>query len=296
MLIINGCNQSSSTESLDKTDIRIFNQTPAWGLVKAIENDDSNTVKDIIYKNPELLNFQEPVYGISPLQRAVGRRKYASAKTLIELGADVNLQSKIGDAPIFDAICYKWGDENSIYDNKMLKFLLESGADPNIVYNYRTNDSEETNVIEYGTTPLMYAIAYSDGYQLVKLLVKYGAKIDAKTPLGTTAAIEALRSGDIQSAYYLIVLHNANIKEPYYYYKIGTVEIDSLNPKYPIELLLDLVYDIPSCEFSLKKEIIQVFQNNGFNYNDIKNNIPKHIYEKIKMKHPNDLKEYLMSY
>lgn len=145
------------------------------------------------------------------------------------------------------------GDRYSISDNRMLQILLESGANPNIVYNYRTNNSEEINVIEYGTTPLMYAIAYSVGCQMVKLLIEYGAEIDAKTPLGTTAAIEALRAGDIQSAYYLIVLHNANVTEPYFYYKLGTSEVNVYNPFYPIDLLLLLTYKLDSEEYMIKK-------------------------------------------
>lgn len=296
MVILNGCNPFSFSERKDKTDMRIFYQTPAWNLVKAIENDDSSTIKDLIYKNPKLLNFQEPVYGISLIQRAVGRRKYVATKTLIELGVDLNLQSKIGDAPIFDAIGYRWGDNNSVEDNSMLQLLLESGANPNIIYNYGTNNGEEVNVTEYGTTPLMYAIAYSYGYQFVQLLVKYGAEIDAKTPLGTTAAIEALRSGDIKSAYYLIVLHNAKITEPYFYYKFGTLEVDVDNPHYPIDLLLSLTYELDSKEYIIKNNIINKFEQYGIHYQERKNKIPKTILEKIKRKYPNTWKEYIIKY
>ena len=244
MLIIGGCSQFYSSEEIDCTDIRLFNQTPAWELVKAIEKDDSKKIKEILHKNPNLLNYQEPVYGMSPIRRAVGRRKYAATKTLIECGVDLNLHSKDGEAPIFDAISYRW-DEGPTIDDGMLKILLKSGADPNIIYDYKENKDGYVNVIEYGTTPLMYAIAYSSSYNLVKTLVEYGAKVDTKTPLGTTAAIEALRSEDIQSAYYLIVSKNASITEPYYY-EFGTSEIDSKNPFFPVDLLLYLTYTLDS--------------------------------------------------
>ncbi len=296
MLTISGCNQFSSSENMDKTNIRIFNQTPAWGLVKAIEKDDSKMIEDILHKNPNLLNYQEPVYGISPIQRAIGRRKYAAAKTLIKFGADLNLQSKIGDAPIFDAIAYGWDDRYSISDDRMLQILLESGANPNIIYNYKANNGEDVNAIEYGTTPLMYAIVYSSGYNLVKKLVEYGAKVNAKTPLGTTAAIESLRSGDIQSAYYLIVVNNANITEPYFYYKFGTSEIDLKNPFYPVDLLLSLTYKLNSKEYLMKKAIINKFGEHGINYQERKSKIPKTILEKIKKIYPETWKEYITKY
>ena len=51
MLIIGGCSQFYSSEEIDCTDIRLFNQTPAWELVKAIEKDDSKKIKEILHKN-----------------------------------------------------------------------------------------------------------------------------------------------------------------------------------------------------------------------------------------------------
>lgn len=71
---------SEESEEIDITDIRLFNQTPAWELVKAIEKDDSKKIKEILHKNPNLLNYQEPVYGMSPIRRAVGRRNMLQLK------------------------------------------------------------------------------------------------------------------------------------------------------------------------------------------------------------------------
>lgn len=286
--------QSYSSEEIDFTDIRLFNQTPAWELVKAIEKDDSKKIKEILHKNPNLINYQEPVYGMSPIRRAVGRRKYAATKTLIECGVDLNLHSKDGEAPIFDAISYRW-DEGPTIDDGMLKILLKSGADPNIIYDYKENKDGYVNVIEYGTTPLMYAIAYSSGYNLVKTLVEYGAKIDAKTPFGTTAAIEALRSEDIQSAYYLIVSKNASITEPYYY-ELGISEIDSKNPFFPVDLLLYLTYPLDSKEYLMKKAIINKFGEHGINYQERKSKIPGTVLEQIKKIYPETWKEYVAKY
>lgn len=205
------------------------------------------------------------------------------------------MHSKDGEAPIFDAISYRW-DEGPTIDDSMLKILLKSGADPNIIYDYKENKDGYVNVIEYGTTPLMYAIAYSSGYNLVKTLVEYGAKIDAKTPLGTTAAIEALRSEDIQSAYYLIVSKNASITEPYYYYEFGTSEIDSKNPFFPVDLLLYLTYPLDSKEYLMKKAIINKFGEHGINYQERKSKIPGTVLEQIKKIYPETWKEYVAIY
>ena len=40
---------SEESEEIDITDIRLFNQTPAWELVKAIEKDDSKKIKEILH-------------------------------------------------------------------------------------------------------------------------------------------------------------------------------------------------------------------------------------------------------
>lgn len=280
---------------MDRRNIEIFNQTPAWDLVKAIDNDDIETIKLIIQSDPSLLNYQEPIFGISPLQRAVGSRHYEATKVLLELGANPNLKSDIGDSPIYEALGDGWYNTTVEENPSMLNLLFQFGADPNIIYE-SSNDDEVVDVVENKISPLIYAIAYSSGSKKIQSLLEHGADINYRTPLGTTPTVEALRMKNIEIAHLLIVDGHTDISEPYYYYKIGTAEIDSLNPKYPIELLLNLVYKIPSREYTLKREIIQAFQNEGWDYNNLKKNIPKHIREGIRKKHPNDLEEYLSKY
>lgn len=280
---------------MDRRNIEIFNKTPAWGLVKAIDNDDIETIELIIQSDPSLLNYQEPTFGISPLQRAVGSRHYEATKMLLELGANPNLKSDIGDSPIYEALGDGWYNPTVEENPSMLNLLFKFGADPNIIYE-SSNDDGVVDAIENKTSPLIYAIAHSSGSKKIQSLLEHGADINYKTPLGTTPTVEALRMKNIEIAHLLIVDGHTDISEPYYYYKIGTAEIDSLNPKYPIELLLNLVYKIPSREYTLKREIIQAFQNEGWDYNSLKKNIPKHIREGIRKKHPNDLEEYLSKY
>lgn len=295
LLIIICCTNSNQCENYSKTDMELFHQTQAWELVKAIEHNDCRKIQEIISMSPELINFQEPLYGISPLQRAVGTRKIEAVKTLITLGANVNLKSKIGDAPIFDAIGYEWNDYLPSSDGAMLHLLLKNGADPNLLYSCPP-DEEEVNVIEDCTSPLMYAIAYSSGYQLVKLLVEYGADINYKTRMGNTAAIEALKANDVESAYYLIVVLGAEISKPYYYCELGTSMVDFNEPFYPIDLLLNWIYDLESKEYSMKMDIVKKIEENGYSYDDRKKNIPQSILRKIKKMHPDNWQEYIKKY
>lgn len=295
LCVLISCSSQSNNSHSNRRDIEIFNQTPAWDLVKAIDNDNTEAIKLIIQSDTSLVNYQEPTFGITPLQRAVGSRHYEATKLLLELGANPNLKSDIGDSPIYEALGDGWYNTTVEESPSMLNLLFQFGADPNIIYESH-NDDGVVDAIENKTSPLIYAIAYSSGNKKIQSLLEHGADINYRTPLGTTPTVEALRMENIEIAHLLIVDGHTDISEPYYYYKIGTTEIDSLNPKYPIELLLNLVYDIPSHEYTLKSEIIQVFQNEGWDYNHLKKNIPKHILERIRQKHSDNLEEYLNKY
>ncbi len=280
---------------MDRRNIEIFIQTPAWSLVKTIDNDDIEAIKSIIKRDTSLLNYQEPTFGLSPLQRAVGSRHFEATKVLLELGANPNLKSDIGDSPIYEALEDGWYNPTVEENPSMLNLLFRFGADPNIIYE-SSRDDGVVDAIENKTSPLIYAFAHSSGNKKIQSLIEHGADINYRTPLGTTPTVEALRMKNIEIAHWLIVDGHTNISEPYYYYKIGTAEIDSLNSKYPIELLLNLVYEIPSHEYTLKREIIQVFQDQGWDYNTLKENIPAHIRERIKKKHADNLEEYINQY
>lgn len=292
---LNACSAQSNHSNMDRRDIKIFCQTPCWGLAKAIDDNDVVAINHIIKSDTTLLNYQEPILGISLLQRAVGIRHFESTKLLLQLGANPNVKSYIGYTPIYEALGDGWYSSIIEEDSSILNLLLQYGADPNIIFD-SSSDGETVDVIENKTSPLIFAVGHSSGANKIHSLLEYGADINYRTPLGTTPSIEALRMKKIEIAHLLIVDNHANISEPYYYNKIGSAEVDTLNPKYPIELLLNLVYDIPSHEYTLKQEIIQVFQNEGWNYYNLKKKVPKPILEMIRKKHPNDFQEYLHKY
>ena len=288
---------------MDKRYIEIFEGTPAWDLVKAIDNDDLEAIDSIIRSDTSLLNYQEPAMGISPLQRAVGSRHYKAAELLLKLGANPNLRSYSSISPIYEAISDGWYANLPEKDPYMLKLLLRFGADPNMIYESSIAKEKRNgviDVIEHKISPLIYAIELSSGNEKIQSLIDHGADIHYRTPMGTTPTVAALRSGNIEIAHSLIVDGHTDISEPYYYYKLdkigGPAEIDSLNPQYPIELLIYLIYDIPSEEYALKRDIIKVFEDEGWDYNKQKEDIPGHILSKIRHMHPDDFEEYLEKY
>ncbi len=292
-LLVISCNQKSK-EELTVQDIEIFEKTIAWNLVQAVNENDFIKIQNVLKENSELVNFQEPIFGTTPLMWAVSSEKYQSAKALLDNGADPNIISKIGTTALFRAVSFSWDDTQANEDPKFVKLLLDYKADPNINYCSPKIDGQ-TDPIECGTSPLMHSV--SRGFEKVKLLVNAGANVNYKTETGKTASIEALLMKDVNTAYYLIVEKKSNITEPYYFYDlINDTIIDKEKPHYPVDLLLDWTFEIESSEYQKKKEIIVAFKNQGIDYESRKANISNLILRRIKKIYPTDWEEYIKKY
>lgn len=293
VLLVIGCNQKSK-EELTVQDIEIFRKTIAWDLVQAVSENDVIKIQNVLKENSELVNFQEPIFGTTPLMWAISSGKYQSAKALLDNGADPNIISKTGTTALFRAISFSWDDTQANEDSKFVKLLLGYKVDPNINYCSPKIDGQ-TDPIECGTSPLMYSV--SRGFEKVKLLVNAGANVNYKTETGKTASIEALLMKDVNVAYYLIVEKKSNITEPYYFYDIiNDTIIDKEKPHYPVDLLLDWTFEVGSSEYQKKKEIIAAFKNQGIDYESRKVNISNLILRRIKKIYPTDWEEYLQKY
>ena len=102
---------------------------------------------------------------------------------LIEHGADVNYPlPETGETPLHSALC----KTNRSVFNRVLKVLLDNGADPNRA----TKASVETDSFmrdcrTRGETPLHRAAAFGDA-EAIQLLLKAGAVIDARDANGDT--------------------------------------------------------------------------------------------------------------
>ena len=131
---------------------------------------------------------------------------------------------------------------------------------------------------------------------VVKALVEYGADIDYRLEDGTTAAIEALRYNNIETAHFLIVEKHAKVSDPYFN-SIILANIGIPNePHYPVDLLLNMFFDLDSPKYKLKQDIIKEFEKAGINYQERKTTISPNILSTIKDLHPDDWEDYLEKY
>ena len=281
-------------DRLTVKSIKIFKNTPAWELVKAVDKENIAKINEIIKRKPDLVNYKEPIYGTTLLMRAISSEKYSSTKALLDHHANPNIIANTGSSALFRAVSHSWYDSKASDDPKYLKLLLKHNGNPNLIYCAPKVD-KETSPIECGTSLLMHAVSRS--FLKTRLLIEAGADIQYKTKTGKTASVVALMMKDIDAAYHLIVEKNADITAPYYFYSLTDntiIEIDK--PHYPVDLLLDWIYEISSNEYSKKMAIVQQFKNQGVDYFERKDKISTLTLNRIKKLHPNDWEEFINKY
>jgi hypothetical protein len=270
-------------------EVAIFKKTPVWDLAKAVKSQNVKKIKRILNKSPELIDYQDPDYGVTLLSWSIGTERYKSAKALLEMGASVNIRNVYGETALFVASGYSWVDYQAKKDPKYVKLLLEYGADPNICSlgnptgkTYHGNARYEP---EPYISPLIESI--SCGFEKTKLLVEAGASVNYKTPSGYTATKYALffGGGDPKYAYYLIVKRKANV-----------TDTDSNASLYPVNALRNAywIWPLDSEEYKMKMAIVEEFARQGVDYWAIP--IPPFILELIKKEYPDNWEDYIKKY
>ena len=143
--------------------------TPESQLVSAIEYGNLDKVKQLIAKNPKLVNGVINEDGDTALLRACYNNDTNIINALIKAGADVNLANKKdGDTPLM-----------SVYGVESVNALIKAGADVNLANKKNRN------------TPLIKNSAYENRLDTVNTLIQAGADLEAENKYGYTALITA---------------------------------------------------------------------------------------------------------
>lgn len=291
LLLLSSCSTNKDeleSEDYSITNIKIFKDTPVWELALAVDEENIDTIDKIAKDHPELVDYQDKVYGATLLLWSIGMEKYDSAEMLLKCGADPNITSKTEwKTPLFTASGFSWVDKVAKKDSKYVELLLSFGANPNINH----YNECENYIIEPGASPLMYSIR--SGIDKTKALVQAGADINYRTERGSTAALESLYTGEPQYAYYLIVEKKAVVSEPYYRRKSYGNE-DPNEKLYYVDLLRYWIFDLDSQEYRMKMEIVDEFANQGVDY--WKTSVPDSVREQIKKLYPTSWEDYIKKY
>lgn len=159
------------------TDYSIFLNTDARVLANYVKKNDVVGIKKELKKNPNLLSFQDPVYGMSLLHLSIYNLDYRSFIALLESGVEIDIYDySDGSTPLIMASGL---DEKTHlkYVNELIKF----GANIN---SYQSIAPEIKDPI--GNTALMEATKFNN-LEVCKLLIKNNANVNALTYDGLSA-------------------------------------------------------------------------------------------------------------
>ncbi len=261
-------------------DYRLFQGTPAWALAKAVEDRDTSEIKRQVQEKGVKIDFQEPRFGNTLLMMAVVNSAYESAKILLKLGADPNLENAYrGSTAMIDAA----NNDNPDY----LKLLLGHKGDPNAIEAAPIKDGDVAR-----ETALNKAISYKDinNLERVKCLVEAGANInyfnDGNPAYTDLPLADALKHNKMDVVLYLL---QKGAK-----YKITMYRTVDGQDVYILQALRKSVLDLNSPEYQKKLEVIAFLKDKGLDY--AKEPIPDYVLKDIKKKYPDSWQEYIKKY
>jgi len=180
-------------------------------------------------------------------------KNYQSVKTLLELGADPNMQDLYyGQSPLTASA--NIGINGVGADPRFLKLLLKYGGDPN---------AEEKGPQKHGRyTPLIVACS-GGNLDYVKILVAAGAKINAITEYNASPLSEAMYSENPDLVIYLIE-KGADYKRVFY------KTIPEGENKYITDNLRYWRFELGSEDYKKKMRIVAFLKKNGMDYRKAK--------------------------
>lgn len=273
-------NQEEVNKSkLSGYDYRLFIDTPAWPLAKAVNSEDTSKIKIEVLENKINPDYQERNFGNTLLMMSIYNNDYLSTKTLLALGANPNLRDfHRGSNGVIDAA--------KSSDSRYLKLILENGGNPNVVENKRVSDDDSPL-----QTALSSAISYSDpnSFYKIELLIQSGADLNFPKEISDNIEIPigvAIKRDRMDIALYFLK-NGADYKRKMYNMIDG-------REVYILEALRQCLFELDSHQYNLKMEIVAFLKDKGMNYFD--EPIPDYIIKEVEKKYPKNLEEYLNRY
>lgn len=193
-----------SKDDMTGKNIRLWQDTPAWQLAKAVRSGDTCRINRILLEEHISVDYREPKYGQSLLFWAIWHNKAAMVQFLLSKGANPNLHDYFnGQSPILLASGY-YGE-----DIEILKLLLKYGGNPN---DYLL-DTDSVTSIRTTDTPLIYAAR--DNLEKVKLLIDAGADINLAVEPGYTPLYGAIIANRADIIRYLLIEKKADFRKTF---------------------------------------------------------------------------------
>lgn len=258
-------------------DIRLWEGTKGWSLAKAVRDEDSLKMRQILAKGEIMIDYKEPKFGQSLLHWAVKNNKIKAVRLLLEMDANPNLHNTCkGESPILEA------SEVGV-DIEILKLILKYKGDPDD----KVSPSEKLSEESSDETPLIRAAMTS--FEKTRLLVESGANVNIilehkglvneKITQRETPLMSAVLWKQVKIVSYLMFEKGADFKETYGI----TINGDTITFA---EMLRNWDFPLDSKEYKEKMQIVNYLKENGQDYwkapipKEIEKHYPKEYLEK----------------
>mgnify|MGYP002994294356 FL=1 len=256
------CSDLSREKIVDKSeltgrDYRLFQNTPAWELAKAVEDENTKKIDKIVSENPEIINYQESKYGNTLLMLTIMNQQLKPFKALLKRGADVNIHNTFDGTSSLIKAC-----SSKFYNITFVKMLIEYGADVNDVEIGERRKENGTRL-----TPLI-AASRTGRLDLVRFLVSKGADVNYQNEFGQSALSKSVMVDEYKVAYYLLQ-NGADYNRPIYYRFDNSVPIEKRDPKdkgkpmYLWDVLKEDLSEFGTSEYKYKMLIIDFLKSKG---------------------------------
>ena len=171
----------------------MFQGTPAWELAKAVEDGDIEKIDEEVKRNPEILNYQENIYGNTLLHLSVYNGNYKAFKELLKLGANPNIADSSHCTTPLIQVAQSFDDKLK-YAEELIKYK----ADVNYVECNNGKEQQKTN------NTALIAASSQNNLELVKLLIKNKADINYSNPNNEDALSAAVLFKNYDIVLYLL--------------------------------------------------------------------------------------------
>ena len=254
------CSNMCREKIVDKSeltgrDYRLFQNTPAWELAKAVEDENTKKIDKIVSENPEIINYQESKYGNTLLMLTIMNQQLKPFKALLKRGADVNIHNTFDGTSSLIKAC-----SSKFYNITFVKMLIEYGADVNDVEIGERRKENGTRL-----TPLI-AASRTGRLDLVRFLVSKGADVNYQNEFGQSALSKSVMVDEYKVAYYLLQ-NGADYNRPIYYRFDNSVPIEKKDPKdkgkpmYLWDVLKEDLSEFGTSEYKYKMLIIDFLKS-----------------------------------
>lgn len=292
-LLLLNCSSINREKPVDITDLagrdyRLFQNTPAWELAKAVQDENEKKINEIVSESPKLMNYQDPKFGNTLLMLTIMNQQIKPFKKLIEKQADINIHNTFdGASPIIEAVRLRY------YDIKYAEILIQNGANVNDI---ETGERKKGNSTR--ETPLISAVS-SGKIEFVELLIKHGVEINYRNEFDQSALSKSVQLSKYKIAYYLLQ-KGADYNCPIFYRPDYSIPVDKqdLNekgkPMYLVDVLREAFFDFDTDEYKYKMQIVDFLKTKGIDYRATP--IPDYIKRKAQAEYPKSWHIYLEKY